>query len=262
MWAMARTSDRVRAALVAVMAVAQAASAPLTMRLLGSAADTGAISDANISPVTPADYAFAVWGVIYAACIALAVYQLLPRQQERTVHRLTGWWLFGAFTTSALWVPIFGTRTIWLSQILIVILVIYLVLAARAFVVVGPAPSAAEEIFLRLPVMIYLGWATLAAAAGFATTFRSWGMPASARWVNEIGVVLVLSATIMSFFVVSRLVAVVGFLLTACWALLAVALATDSNSVRNAAVIAVVILLAVVFGRTLRSPHRRAVLFG
>jgi hypothetical protein len=262
MWAMARTSDRVRAVLVAVMAVGQAAAAPLTTWALGPSSNIGAISDANISPVTPADYSFAVWGLIYVACLALAVYQLLPSQQERTVHRLTGWWLFGAFTASALWVPIFGTRMIWLAQILIVILVIYLVSAARGFLLVGPASSTAEEVFLRLPVMIYLGWATLAAAAGFATTFRSWGMPASARWVNEIGVVLVLGATIMSLFVVSRLVAVLGFLLTACWALLAVAVATDSNSIRNAAVIAIVIMLAVVVGRTLRSPERRAVLLG
>src|SRR4029450_12248994 len=135
----------------------------------------------------------------------------------------------------------------WLPRILIVILVVYLAIAARAFLLVGPAPTTAEEVFLRLPVMIYLGWATLAAGAGLATPFRSWGMPASERWVNEIGVVLVLSATIMSLFVVSRLVAVVVFLLTACWALLAVAVATDSNSIRNAAVIAIVIMFAGLF---------------
>jgi hypothetical protein len=262
MWAMALTSDRVRVILVALTAVTQAVAAPLTTRAPGPMSNTGAISDANASPVTPADYAFGVWGLIYAACLALAVYQLLPSQHERTVHRLTGWWLFGAFTTSTLWVPVFGTRAIWVSQILIVILVVYLVLAARGFLVVGPAASAAEEILLRLPVMIYLGWATVAAAAGFATTFRSWGMPASARWVNEIGVVLVLSATIMSLFVVSRLVAVIGFMLTACWALLAVAVATESNSIRLAAVIAIVIILAAVVGRTLRSPNRRAMLLG
>ena len=262
MWGMASTSDRARVILIAVTAVAQAVTAPVTTWALGPSFNIGAISHANVSPVTPADYAFAVWGLIYAACIALAVYQLLPSQQERTVHRLTGWWLFGAFTASTLWVPVFGTRTLWLAQILIVILVGYLVCAARAFLVVGPAASTAEEVLLRLPVMIYLGWATLAAAAGFATTFRSWGMPASARWVNEISVVLVLSATIMSLFVVSRLVAVLGFLLTACWALLAVALATQSSSVRNAAVLAIVIMVAVVIGRTLRSPDRRAVLFG
>jgi hypothetical protein len=84
MWAMASTSDRAR--LVAVTAVAQAVTAPVTTWTLGPSFNIGAISDANISPVTPADYAFAVWGLIYAACIALAVYQLLPSQQERTVQ--------------------------------------------------------------------------------------------------------------------------------------------------------------------------------
>jgi hypothetical protein len=262
MWAMARTSDRVRVILVAVSAVAQAAALPLTTLLLGPSADTRVVSEAHHSPVTPAGYSFQAWGLIYLACLALAIYQLLPGQQVRTVHRLTGWWLFGAFIANALAVLIFGTGTIWLAQILIVILVSYLVLAARGFLVAGPAASTAEEILLRLPVMIYLGWATLVAAAGFATMFRSWGMPASARWVNEIGVVLVVSALIMSLFVLGRLVAVLGFLVAACWALLAVAMATNSSSVRNASVMAIVIMLLVVLGRALRSPNRRAVLFG
>jgi hypothetical protein len=89
MWAMASASDRARVILVAATAVAQAVTAPVTTWALGPSFNIGAISDANLSPVTPADYAFAVWGLIYAACIALAVYQLLPSQQERTVHRLT-----------------------------------------------------------------------------------------------------------------------------------------------------------------------------
>jgi hypothetical protein len=262
MWAMARTSDRVRVALVAVTAVLQIVAVPFTTWALGPNSTTRAISEANSSPVTPAGYSFYVWGLIWLACLALAVYQLPPSQQERRVHRLTGWWLFGAFTASALSVLIFGTRTIWLAQILIIILVGYLIVAARAFLVVGPAPSLAEQIFLRLPVMIYLGWATFVAAAGFATVFRSWGMPAAALWANAIGTVLVVSALIMSLFVVGRLVAVLGFLLTACWALFAIAVATNSYSVRNASVLAIVIMVAVVIGRILRSPERRTVLFG
>jgi hypothetical protein len=260
---MARTSDDLlRAVLVAVTAVLQAFAVPLTTWALGRESTTGAISEAFSSPVTPADFSFYIWGLIYVASLTLAAYQLLPSQLDRRVHRRTGWWLVGAFAANAASVLIFGTRTIWLAQVLLVILVVCLVFAARGFLVVGPALSAAEEIFLRLPVMIYLGWAILVTAAGFATTFRSSGMPASARWVNEIGVVLVISALIMSLFLVSRLVAVLGFLLTACWALLAVALATQSNSVRNTAVLGIVIMILVVLGRTLRSADRRTVLFG
>lgn len=158
--------------------------------------------------------------------------------------------------------PIFGIRISWLAQLLLVVLVVCLVFAARGFLVAGPAPTIAEIVLLRLPVMLYLGWATLAAAAGFATTFRAWGAPASARWLDEICVVLVLSATIMSLFVVGRLIAIAGFVLTASWALLAIAVNTDNDSVRLAAVLALVVLLCAVLGRTLRSPQRRVLLLG
>jgi benzodiazapine receptor len=262
MVAVPRTSDRVRVILVAVTAVAQAVAAPITSLTFGPNSNIGAISAANASPVTPAGYAFAIWSLIYSGCLALAVYQLLPGQHDRRVHRRSGWWLVGGFTAAAVWVPIFGLRISWLAQLLIVMLVICLVFAARGFLVAGPARSVAEIALLRLPVMLYLGWATLAAAAGFATTFRAWGAPASARWLDEICVVLVLSATIMSLFVVGRLVAIAGFVLAACWALLAIALNTDNDSVRLATVLAIVVVLCAVLGRTLRSPERRVLLLG
>ena len=262
MVAVPRTSDRVRVVLVAVTALAQAVSSPLTTLGLGPRTNIAAISAANASPVTPAGYAFAVWSLIYAACLALAIYQLLPSQHDRRVHRRSGWWLAGAFTASAAWVPIFGIQISWLAQLLLVMLVVCLVFAARGFLVAGPAASIAEIALLRLPVMLYLGWATLAAAAGFATTFRAWGAPAAARWLDEICLVLVLSATIMSLFVVGRLIAIAGFVLTACWALLAIAVNTDNDSVRLTSVLAIVVLLCAVLGRIVRSHQRRVLLFG
>ena len=77
--------DRFRTIAVAVTAVAQLCASPLTTLAMGPSSNTGAISDDNISPVTPAGYAFAIWGLIYLACVALAVYQLLPRQRDREV---------------------------------------------------------------------------------------------------------------------------------------------------------------------------------
>ncbi len=168
----------------------------------------------------------------------------------------------GAFAASTVWVPIFGSQTIWLSQLVIITLVVCLAMATHRFTQLGPAETAAERYLFRMPVTTYLGWATLACFAGFGTTFRSLGMPAEARWVNEISVVLVLSATIMSLFVVGRLAAVMGFVLTGCWALVAVAIGTYVDSVRLAAILAITVVVAVVIGRTLRSSERDVVLFG
>jgi hypothetical protein len=262
MGAMVNGSDRVRAILVAVFAVTQVLSSPLTTLLVPGTDSQGAISDANLSPVTPAGYAFAIWGLIYAASLVLAVYQILPSQLGRRVHRRTGWWLVGAFACSTIWVPVFGLRQLWLAQLILVLLVICLMFATIAFSWTGPASGAAEQFAFRQPITLYLGWATVAAAAGFGTTFRSLGMPEDAWWASDLGVALVLSATIAALFVIGRLYAVTGFVLAACWALFAVAVATYSSEVRLAAILALVVLLAVLFGRTIRSDARRAILLG
>ena len=259
---MLTANDRVRGIFVVVFAVAQVLSSPLTTLLADSADSQGAISDANLSPVTPAGYAFAIWGLIYAASLVLAVYQILPSQLGREVHRRTGWWLAGAFAASTVWVPIFGTGEIWVAQVVIVMLVVCLLFAAVGFSRSGPAANAAEQFAFRLPITLYLGWATVACFAGFGTTFRSLGMPQNAGWASDLGVALVLGATIASLFVIGRLSAVAGFVFTACWALVAVAVATYTNEVRLAAVIALIVLLLVLFGRTIRSDARRTILLG
>lgn len=254
--------DRLRSILVAVLAVAQVLSSPLTTAALGPSSSNRTISDANLSPVTPAGYAFAIWGLIYAACLALAVYQLLPSQRSREVHRRTGWWLAAAFACSTVWVPIFGSRTIWLAQVVIVTLVGCLAVAAHRLSTCGPASGTAERVLLRLPVTVYLGWATLATAAGFGLTFRAFGMPADGLLAVGISLALVLLATIVSVVVVTRVSAAGGFAFTACWALVAVAVATYVGPVRVAALVAIAVVLGFLILRSVRSSRPGVALLG
>ncbi len=244
-------ADLVRAVAVTVTAVSQVASAAL-IPMAGT--DTGTISDANLSPVTPAGYAFAIWGLIYLLSLALAVYQLLPSQRGREVHRRSGWWLVGAFSASTVWVPIFNTGAIWVAQVVIVMLLGCLAVAALLLTRHGPARDLAERGLLRLPVTVYLGWATLATVAGFGTTFRSLGMPEGGDWATAVSLLLVAVGVALSLAAVSRLTAVAGFAFTSCWALVAVAVGTYVDAVRWAALVGLVVVLAVLVVRTAR--HR------
>jgi benzodiazapine receptor len=259
---MSTPSDLTRSLAVAVTAVTQVVSAPLTSLALGPSSNQGTISDANLSPVTPAGYAFAIWGLIYAASLALAVYQLLPSQRSRAVHRRTGWWLAAAFTCSTVWVPVFGTRTIWLSQVIIVLLVASLGVATGRLTRSGQAANTPERLLLRLPVTFYLGWATLATFAGFGVTLRSLGMPERAGWVTVLSVGLVVVAAVVATAVVVRETAVAGFAFTACWALVAIAVATYELPVRVVALLAVAAVLAGLALHIARSRRRAVVLFG
>ena len=41
---------------------------------------TGTVSDKYQTRITPADYAFAIWGLIYFGMIVFSIYQALPSQ--------------------------------------------------------------------------------------------------------------------------------------------------------------------------------------
>jgi len=255
-------TDRIRSIAVAVMAVVQTMVA-LGSQVVVSAKNTNAaISADNRSPVTPAGYAFSIWGLIFLACLALAVYQLRPGQPEREVHRRTGWWLVGAFTASTLFNPVFANRVLWLAELAVLALVVCLAMAARRFRALGRASSPVEQLALRLPVTLYLGWATLASAAGLGAALRSSGMPERATWVTAVSLLITLAVLVASVIAVGRLLAAAGFAFTACWALVAVAAATYAGPVRVAAVVAVLFILVVLGLRAARSRHPRTVLFG
>ena len=110
--------------------------------------------------------------------------------------------------------------------------------------------------------MIYFGWAVLASAAGFGTTFRSLGLPESGTLVTAVSLILVAAATVASVIIVLRLTAVAGFVFAACWALIAVAVGTYDGSVRLAAIVALSAVLAAVIVRSLRTRRVGTVLLG
>lgn len=255
-------SDRLRSTAVAVTAVAQAVVGLGSQFVVDADSSTGAISDANRSPVAPAGYAFSIWGLIYLACLVLAVYQALPAQRDRAVHRRTGWWLVAAFTAATVWVPVFATRTLWLAQVVILVLLVALTIAVRRSVHSGPAEDRREQFAFRLPVTLYLGWVTLATVAGFGTTVRSLGMRERGIGVTLVSLLLILAATVFAVVVVGRFTALAGFTFTAGWALVAIVVATPSVTVRIAAVLALLVIAAVLVVRTGHSRHQATLLLG
>jgi hypothetical protein len=111
-------------------------------------------------------------------------------------------------------------------------------------------------------VMIYLGWAVLASAAGFGTTFRSLGLPVTGTLVTASSLILVAAATVAAVIIVLRLTAVAGFVFAACWALVAIAFGTYDSSVRFAAIVAVGAVLVALIVRSLRTRQAGTVLLG
>ena len=258
----ATSADLVRVALVVLFAALQPLSSVLADLLPGDQATTGEVSDRYSHLLTPAGYTFAIWGLIYAASLGLAVYQALPSQHAREVHRATGWWLAAAFAASTIWVPVWVSGTLAMAQLVIIMLVVCLAVALGRLTGIGPASTPAEQWLLRLPVSGYLGWATIATVAGTGTTARWAGISLSDGAATTAAVAALLVLAALAAWIASRVLAVAGFVGLLAWGLVGVAVGTSQGLVAAAALFAAFVAIVEMAVRASRSKHPNAVLFG
>ncbi|GIE36939.1 hypothetical protein Ait01nite_099840 [Actinoplanes italicus] len=90
--------DRLRSLVLAGSCVAFVAT-PTLGALIGEGEQTRRYD----TVITPPDYAFAVWGPIFAGCLASTVVQCLPGGRSDPVSRRAGWPLIGAYAVNTAW---------------------------------------------------------------------------------------------------------------------------------------------------------------
>lgn len=136
----------------------------------------GAISNTQFANVliTPANYAFAIWGVIYLGLIGFAVYQFLPMQKQHPKLKPISYLLVLACVAQAIWVYLFLERLFALSVVAMVAILgcligIYLYLGHDR------SPSPQDRWLLRIPFSVYLGWISVATIVNVALALYSGG---------------------------------------------------------------------------------------
>lgn len=209
---------------------------------------TGDISDTNPTLITPAGYAFAIWGVIYILLGFFVAYQALPHVRDRPFQKRIGWLFVLSSVLNILW--LFA----WQYEHLVVSVVIMFVLLATLITIyvrldIGRAKVGwGERLMVHLPFSVYLGWITIAAIANVAAAL------VSIEW-DGFGIEPEVWAALMILvaMVIAILVAVtrrdVAYELVIIWALVAVAVNQSLNPVvvfMTSISIAVVVIALVV----------------
>ncbi|MUN63129.1 hypothetical protein GMA12_08250 [Kocuria sediminis] len=153
--------------------------------VLGVSGDYGDAA-AGPSPVVPANYAFVIWGPIYAGLFGHAVHQALPARRRDPVLRRTGWPTACAVGLSGLWV--------WAQDLPALQLPLIAVTAAAAVVActraapTDPAEAASvrDRWLVRVPLGLFSGWITVATVAGGGEALIASGIsapwPGAAAW--------------------------------------------------------------------------------
>lgn len=125
--------------------------------------NTGEVSNTILGGVliTPAGYAFAIWGLIYIGLIAYSIYQVLPAQRHDAIVAKVSWGVIGACACQIIWLYVFLTFHFWWSVLFMLGIVICL---AFAYVQTRLArPTRKVRWLLQAPISVYFGWITIAA---------------------------------------------------------------------------------------------------
>jgi hypothetical protein len=240
------TGDVVRAVAVLLAAVAQVVASPLGAALPGGS-PVGEVSDRWETVVTPAGYAFAIWGVIFTGCIAWAVYQALPGRLTHPLHRRVGWPLAAAFAANALWELVFPQDD---AAVLVANVVIVAVVVATAVAVARlqqPEPQGLDRLLPGVVAPLLMGWVTFATVANVAISGVYLGAPAEGGLARAAGIVALVAAAAVVLDVGLRLRSgTLPFVVAAAWGALGVAAADPAPSVTAAAWFAVAVMLSAV----------------
>lgn len=190
----------------------------------------GAIANTILQGVqiTPANYAFAIWGLIYVGLLAYGVYQLRSTQHRNPVIQRVNGLLIGACSAQMIWVYLFTNRLFTLSIVAMVGILLSLIGAYRTLNIGWQRVSREEHRLIHLPFSIYLGWISVAtvvnvASALYSAGWNGWGMSATSWTV----IMLIVSATIAAIVIWQRVDT--AFTLVFVWAYVAIAVRQVTN---------------------------------
>ncbi len=148
----------------------------------------GEISDKYHTLITPAGYAFAIWGVIFLSLLAFSIYQGLGAQQTNPRFRAIGWWVVLNAFCNAIWSPLFNNEKIGIALLVILVMLASLVviehrllesrhqplLATNPNATLSEAKASVAETWLaRIPFSVYFGWVTVATILNVAVYLKS-----------------------------------------------------------------------------------------
>jgi benzodiazapine receptor len=183
---------------------------------------TGEISDRFRVYFVPAGYVFSIWGLIYLALIAFAVYQALPAQRENPHLRRIGYLFALSCVANSAWIFLWHYELFELTLVAMFGLLLSLIAVYLRLDIGRVRVSTAEKWLVHIPFSIYLGWITVATIANVTSVlyylnWNGWGIRPEVWAV----IMLVVGACIASAVSISR--GDIAYVLVIVWAFAGIA---------------------------------------
>lgn len=221
---MQNSTDRLRAILVLASTIATIVFNFLAATGRINGVLTSEVSERYTTVITPAGYAFSIWGLIYVGMIAFSIYQLLPSKNDQVSGVRTAYLISCVFNCA--WILSWHHYHIGLCVILIFALLAALIFIVAKFREPG---KLADALLTKAVFGVYAGWVTAASLVNLMIFVRASNMELSPFAWNTAGIACIFTAAICSVLVRWKLR---NFLypIAAAWALTAIAVKQSGNT--------------------------------
>ena len=197
--------------------------------------------------VTPAGYAFSIWGWIYLGLIIFSIYQALPSNFEKFAKMRTLYLI--SCLLNCLWLYFWHHE-----QITVSLLVILTLLASLAFI--NLTLERENNLLARFVFGLYFGWVTVASIVNATITLLFNGVQASDQTGILSAVGLIIVAAVIGVFLRHKLPNI-AYPIAIAWALTAIAVKqSGKTAIVVTAGIAVIALLISAFSFVVTAQNR------
>lgn len=193
--------------------------------------------------VTPAGYAFAIWGVITLGCLVYGIYQLFPNQKNNKLFDQLSDPLIITFTGFSLWIYVATKSWLWATVVVFVLMLLSLWKAYSFISKSKQRLSKFEDVLLNGTFGLYIGWATVAVIINIATALNYYHYIYSDTKSLAVYIIVLLVALTSSLFGLKRIHYNFYYFSTILWAFTAVAVRTSEQ---GSVVLTMTSLLAIV----------------
>ncbi len=140
----------------------------------------GTRSDAVRTLITPAGWAFAIWGPLFLLSIGFAVWQALPAQRGNALLARIGWPAAIALGAQGLWSTYTQLANLTFVSVAIILVSLAGLLVVLRALVAAPALSRGERIFAAPAFSALAAWLTAASIVNIAAALKYHGIMGAA----------------------------------------------------------------------------------
>lgn len=126
--------------------------------------------------ITPAGYAFSIWGIIYLTLAVFAFFQFFKGKEVR-FYKLVWPYVLINFGANCLWLVAFQNEWLVLSLALMVVILMSLVHIFKIFYRLKRMIGTTHRYFFHVPFGLYFGWVSVAAVVNTAVVLSSFDLP-------------------------------------------------------------------------------------